>query len=544
MAIDPVSDNSSREAGITALFAPLRAEWRPARTMPLAQERLWLVGLFLIALLLRLATLTQDSLWIDEGYTLASAGHSFSLLFSVPFDSHPALHFAVVKVSDMFFDGAVAVRLPSALFSVIMLAPIYLLSRRLMGPVGALVALAVMAFSFTMLVYANNGRNYAQLLMLIAFAAWALHAVAEKLAAGTALRDNGLLKWAAIYTVSAVLALYTHNTAILYLFVLNGVLCGWVLATATARFIEFTWKLAAVNALAIAAWLPWLRVMLGTSDVFDWLLQMDAVSAATTLAATIGPNSVPGVLLAVFFLAVVAGGALSLARPGWSLALILAHGAAFPLFIWLIGFIYKPVYMERIILPAAIGGALAIGYLAAHGRRTWLAGGLTGFALLASAWSAAAYTLRGDSQANLGAHLIQDWRAAVAAHDVPGNALIICDTFTWPTVDVYRQSAEVWVHDNAGMWDLSLPHWRDNYGVPISGANAVDKHRYSPWMETATIAWDDAVERAPRMVFLKPDFLCNDGEPEILRARLSESGYSQTRVDVWRGVSAEVWERP
>lgn len=501
------------------------------------------MGIFLVAIMLRFATITMDSLWIDEGYTLASSGHSFSLLFTVPFDSHPALHFAVVKLSSMFFDGELAVRLPSALFSLIMLAPVYLLARRIMGPVGGLVTLAVLALSFTMLVYSNNGRNYAQLLMLVAFAAWSLHALADRFIDGKPLLDAGTLKWAAVYTASAILALYTHNTAILYLFVLNGLFCAWTLFTAPRKLIDFTWKLAAVNALAILIWLPWLKVVLGTSDVFNWLEQKDALLAAKTLAATIAPNGLPFPLLGFYFLAMLTGGLLSVSRPGWPLALILIHAAAFPLFIWLIGFAFKPIYMERIILPAAIGGALAIGYLAAHGRRDRLVAVLTGLALTASAWSAAVYLLRNDDRPNLGAHVIQDWRAAVAAHDTPGNALIICDTFSWPTVDFYRRSAEVWVHHETGVWDLNMEYWRRNFGVPISGADAVERNRYSPWMATAVISWDDAIDRAPRMVFLKSEFLCNDGEPEFLRARMEDSGYTQTRVDSWRGVIAEVWER-
>ncbi|MEM1151204.1 MAG: glycosyltransferase family 39 protein, partial [Pseudomonadota bacterium] len=514
-----------------------------ARTLSASRERIWFLGILVVAIVLRLATLTQDSLWIDEGYTLASSGHSFSFLLSVPFDSHPALHFVVVKLADFLFDGAIAVRLPSALFSVIMLVPIYLLARRTIGPVGALVTLAVLALSFTMLVYANNGRNYAQLLMLLAFAVWSLQALAAHFAAGGRLIGRETLGWTAIYTLSAALALYTHNTAILYLFVLNGVFCVWVLLSAPRRLVNFTWKLAAVNVIALVVWLPWLQVVLGTSGVFDWLDQANVVSAATTLAATLAPNALPGALLGIYFLALIAGGLLSLSRPGWPLVIILANALAFPLFVWAIGFIFKPVYMERIILPAAIGGAFAIGYLAAHGTRGWLVGALTGLALTASAWSATVYTFRGDDRANLGAHVLQDWRAAVTAHDTPDNALMICDTFTWPTIDFYRGSAEIWVHHETGVWDIDMAIWRENYGVAISGPNAMDRNRYSPWMDNATITWDDAVSRAPRIVFLKSDFLCNDGEPEILRARLSDSGYAQTRVDRWRGVSAEVWER-
>ncbi|MEO0784167.1 MAG: glycosyltransferase family 39 protein [Pseudomonadota bacterium] len=543
MAIDPVSDKPRRAAGVMSLLETAREEWRPARDLPVQQERLWLAGLLFVAAILRFATMTQDSIWIDEGYTLASAGQSFALLFTVPFDSHPSLHFVVVKIAAMFLEGEAAVRFPSALFSTVMLVPTYLLMRRLIGPVGALVGTSILALSFTMLVYANNGRNYAQLLMLIMFAAWALQALAERFALGKALLARETFAWGAIYTVSAIAALYSHNTAILYLFVLNAVFCGWVLVTAPRSAFGFTWKLAAVNAPAILVWLPWLTVMVGTSGAFDWLAQKSPVEAAVTLAGAIGPNNVPAIIMLGSFLAMLAGGLLSLVRPGWSLAVIIAHVAAFPLFIWLMGYAFKPVYMERIILPAAVGGALAIGYLAAHGRRRWLTAGLTGLALTASAWSAAAYTFRGDSYGNLGGHLIQDWRPAVAAHDTPGNALLICDTFTWPTVDLYRTSAEVWVHDQTGAWDLKPEFWRSNYGVPISGDNAVARHRYSAWMDEAIIPWDEAVKLAPRIVFMKPDVLCNDGEPELIAQRLTASGYSLTRSDQWRGVRADVWER-
>jgi hypothetical protein len=543
VAYDPLSDKTAMNKHAASVFNALSGEWRTARTLPRSGELAWLCAILLLAALLRFATLTHDSLWIDEGYTLASAGHSFGLLFSVPFDTHPALHFAVVKVFAFVFEGEVAVRLPSAIFSVAMLVPTYLLARRLIGPVGALVTVAVLATSFTMLVYANNGRNYTQLLMLIMFAAWSLHALAERFATGHTLLSRDNAGWTAIYTLSALAALYSHNTAILYLFVLNAIFCAWVLVTAPRSLFEFTWKLATVNLPALLAWSPWLTVMVGTSGAFDWLAQKDPVLAAITLAATIGPNNVPIFAVAGYLLAVLAGCLLSLARPGWTIPLLVANLIAFPLFIWVIGFVFKPVYMERIILPAAIGGALAIGYLAAHARRGWLAAGLSGLALLANAWSVADFTFRGEQYANLGAHLVQDWRAAVAAHDTPDDTLLICDTFTWPTVDHYRTSAELWVHHEGGVWDIRLEHWRQNYGVPISGANAVDRHRHSPWMDEALIEWNEAVARAPRMVFLKPNTLCNDGEPEIIAARLEAAGYSMVGTEQWRNVNAEIWER-
>ncbi|MEM1106081.1 MAG: glycosyltransferase family 39 protein [Pseudomonadota bacterium] len=534
---------SSRLQGRFGLHAMLMREWRPARKLPLPWEIAILGALLLLALVLRFATLTHDSLWIDEGYTLASAGQSFQLLFTVPFDTHPALHFAVVKLSTLFLDGAVAVRAPSAVFSVLMLAPIYFLARRLLGPVGALVTVAGLTLSFTMLVYAVNGRNYTQLLLLLMLAAWSLQVMAARFSEGASLFSRSLLGWWGIYTLSALAALYSHNTAVLYLFVLNGVFCAWALGGGPKAAFTATWKLGVVNAPALIIWAPWLSVMVGTSGVFNWLEHQPPTTALITLAATIGPNNVPSLAMGAFFLAVLAGGLLCLVRPGWTLPLIFANAAAFPLFIWLIGFAFKPVYMERIILPAAIGGALALGYLAAHGRRRWLTTGLTAAALLASAGSSASFLMRGDAHSNLGAQLVQDWRGAVTAYDAPGAVLLICDSFTWPAVDFYRSDADVWVHHDGGVWDMTIEDWRANYGQPLAGTDAVERNSYSPWMDGAQIDWPDVVAQAPTMVFLKPNTLCNDGEPEQIRARLAASGYGFIGREVWRNVEAETWRR-
>jgi 4-amino-4-deoxy-L-arabinose transferase-like glycosyltransferase len=532
------------KSGVNTSRGRLEREYCTARTLPVRTERLVFAAILLAAAILRFATLGHDSLWIDEGYTLASAGHSFGHIFTVPFDSHPPLHFAVVKLFTLMGDGEWALRAPSALFATLTLVPVYFLARRAFGPVGALVTIACLALSYTHLVYANNGRNYAMVMFFLMTSALAVLHLTERLLAGDTLIKRPALGWMALYLASAIAALYTHNTAILYLFAINAAACAYVLSTAPRRTVSFTLRLGAVNAPALIIWIPWLMVMLSTSEAFGWLGHTSPVEAARTLAAMLGPNSVAAPLVVVYFLAVGAGIALALSRLNWTTVLILLHIAAFPALIWLIGFVYKPIYMERIILPALIAGPLAIGVLAAHARRPWLAVALPGLALLASLVSAGAYIFRGETETNLSAHVIQDWRSAVADHDAVGDVLIICDTFTWPTVAAYASQADILVNQERGLWALTPQGWRDNYGRPVSQRMLKRTQGEPDWMIRAHRDWQSEMATHNTVVFLKPDMLCNDGEPERLRARLSKAGFQPQRTDTYRGIRAEVWQRP
>lgn len=542
MTTQPGTQTARPAGGLSRFWTALEAEWRPARSLPLNYERAIALAIFALAAFLRLITLGQDSLWVDEGYTLAAAELSYGHIFSVPFDTHPPLHFAVVKFFTGFLEGEWAVRLPSALFALASLVPAWLLARRMMGAVGGLVSLAVLALSYTHLVYANTGRDYALLVFFLFLAAYALQGFGAALLEKAQPLSKRVLGWAGLYGLAAAGGLYSHNTAILYLFILNAGLCAWVLVQTPRQAFRFILGLAGLHILPFLIWSPWLLVMLGTSGAFDWLHQMSPVEAATTLAATIGPNAVPAPLMGIFFIALLAGAALSVIRPGWSAAMIAIHLLLFPGFIWLMGYVYKPIYMERIILPALLGGALAIGYLAAHGRRVRLAGGLTGLALFASLLSAGAYVLRGDDATNVSAQVIQDWRGAVTAQTAD-EALIICDTFTWPVVHHYAGDRRVLVHYEDGVWDLTEQDWLDNYGRPVATRMLHAENGKPAWMTRTEIGWDETVTASPSLVFLKADILCNDGEPKELRERLAASGYRQESLQSWRGVSAERYVR-
>ncbi len=514
------------------------------RTVSGRVEALALALVVLSALILRLATLDGDSLWIDEGYTLAAAQLPLSTMWSVPFDTHPPLHFTIVKFFSWIGDPEWAVRLPSALFGLATLAPLYLLARRQLGNFGAIIAISVWALAYTQIVYANNGRNYTQLLFFLTLALQALAIISERLAKGDQLTSRGMPAWASVYTLGALGALYTHNTAILYLFALNGALCGWQLLNSPRALLPFALRLGAINAPALLVWAPWLGVMLTTSGGFNWLEHKTPMEALFTLAATMGPNDTPAFAALAFFAALASGWSLVACRASLPNLLILFHLVVFPLFIWLIGYVYVPVFMERIILMVTLGAALAIGALAAHGRPASLALGLTALAIAATFASAIAYQLRGDQPENLGAHLVQDWREAIAegeAEAPPGDdvGFVICDTFSWPVAASYAREGAVHVHRPDEYWQMTLEDWLELFGQPVND-------RLETPLGTVTGQTRSPQELATsysRIVFLQPDIYCQGPEARQIHAELLDAGFSPTQGRDWRGLKAHHYQR-
>lgn len=500
-----------------------------------ARAPLALLVLLGLALILRLWTLPRDSLWVDEAYTLAISNLPLGQLWSVPFDTHPPLHFTVVKLFDVFLDGEWASRMPSVIAGTLTVLPIYALARRFYNTTGALAAAAMFALPFTQLVYANNGRNYAMVVFLLAVALYALVRFVQALEAGERFKSAGTLRWAGAYILAGATALYTHNIAILYLFVLNGAICLKLLLNDPRGSMTPIASVAGINAVMLALALPWLAGVLTTTGGIAWIQHYSPIDAIRTLIVTIGPNETPLILVFLFFAALGVGWFRLGIRLSWPNVLIGTHLVLFPVFIWALGFVYLPMFAERAILPAAFGAALAIGALVGTDRPGRLSVGLAAVALLGTAWSAGAYILRSNTADNLGGHLVQDWRAAVTEHDTAETTLILCSSFEAAAVDEYRAASDLFVYRPEGLWDIELDGWMEVYGRSMaSRLGGYDLPDATPLAQLADVpVGEDGI------VFLKPDIFCNAGEADALRQALSATGFVAIEPRDYRGVTAE-----
>ena len=498
-----------------------------------------LLLLLALALILRLWTLPRDSLWVDEAYTLAISNLPLSQLWTVPFDTHPPLHFTVIKLFDVLLDGEWASRLPSVIAGTFTVLPIYALARRFFNPAGALLSAAMCALPFTQLVYANNGRNYALVVFLLAVTLYALVRFVQALEAGDQLKSPRTLRWAGAYIFVGAAALYTHNIAILYLFVLNGAICLKLLLDDPRESIPRIASVATINAIMLALALPWLAGVLTTTGGIAWIEHYSLVKAMRTLIVAIGPNETPLVLVILFLAALGLGWFRLGIRLSWPSVLIGAHLVLFPVFIWAFGFVYLPMFAERAILPAAFGAALAIGALIGTGQPGRLSVGLAALAVLSTTWSAGAYILRDSTADNLGGHLVQDWRAAVTDHDTGETTLILCSSFEAATVDEYRTASDLVVYRPEGLWDIEIDEWMEVYGRSMaSRLGGYDLPDATPLLQLADIPVGNE-----GIVFLKPDIFCNDGEADALREALRANGYIAIEPRDYRGITAERYRR-
>jgi uncharacterized membrane protein len=122
-----------------------------------------LVILFLAAGL-RLSQLGNKSLWFDEVASIYFAELPTEKLWNLEWsrpESHPPLYYHGLSYwVDWFGDSETSVRLPSALISLINVALIYILGRRLFSDQVGLLAAALLAFSPLHIWYAQEARMY------------------------------------------------------------------------------------------------------------------------------------------------------------------------------------------------------------------------------------------------------------------------------------------------------------------------------------------------------------------------------------------------
>lgn len=203
--------------GAAVIVAGRALDWQPAAppaTASRATSRLVpviLLALLAVATALRLYRL-GEGLWYDEIVTYV---HYVSAPFGetvTTFDSQNQ-HFLFTLLAhgaiQVFGDTAWALRLPAVLFGVASLGALYLLGREVASVQEALMAVALLTFSYQHVWFSQNARGYTGLLFWALLSSWLLV---------RGLRDSRPSTWL-LYAVAAALGMYTHMTM---LFVIAG----------------------------------------------------------------------------------------------------------------------------------------------------------------------------------------------------------------------------------------------------------------------------------------------------------------------------------
>ncbi len=213
-----------------------------------------MLALLALALALRFYRLDGQSLWADEGTSVALALRSLpQIARDAARDIHPPLYYLLLHFwVRILGTSEVAVRSFSALLGTLLVLATYRLGTQLFDRRLGLVAALIAAFSPFQIYYSQETRMYILTTLLGAISFIALIEVLGKQ------NSRSPTAWYAAYLLTTIAMLYTHYSAATLLIAQNGV---WLLALAHGRPSRKrrAWgEWLGGQALIAVAFLPWL----------------------------------------------------------------------------------------------------------------------------------------------------------------------------------------------------------------------------------------------------------------------------------------------
>jgi hypothetical protein len=371
---------------VTKLLAPDSTVPGPARVSTSIRSLVFACSVLFAAFVVRVIDLGSQSLWWDEAYSalLAAQGPRAILRELRDFDFHPPAHYLLEWLwMPIAGQTELALRFPSLVAGLLTVAVGARLGGRLFGPKGAITAGLTFAFSPFLVYYSQEARMYAAAALLSVLALYSLHRAIE--------RDEW--RWWIAFAAASVAGLYTFYYTI-FIPMFGGVYALLAPSRSRRRVV----RLIGAGALTVAAYGPWLPVLLRRNAVWDsqWATTSSPLKVIgwtwQTLSLGIADPKLASDMLAVGLmaaLALIVAAALVLNGPARLGSTLFALGAfALPLALIAAIAAVKPVFHPRYAVAAAPGLALAIAGLATG---LWLPG--SGALSLARRYASAAVAL-------------------------------------------------------------------------------------------------------------------------------------------------------
>lgn len=233
----------------------------------------------LLGLALRLYKLNQEGVGFDEAFSIAACRLSLAAMLDRLIEDfvHPPLHYFVLRGwLDVFGSTVVQARMLSVIFGVLAIPLLYRLSEYLFDRRTALFSSLLLAVSQLEIMFAQEGRPYAQFLFLF-LACWYFFV--------RALHDRSARLWCG-FTAVAILLIYTHYFG----FFVLGALAAYGCLYRKRNAIPAVWWIGGAAA-TLLAYIPWL-----TSGIFQ--------AAAHSVKTFSGKNAFWSVGGSTFFTAV------------------------------------------------------------------------------------------------------------------------------------------------------------------------------------------------------------------------------------------------
>lgn len=277
--------------------APARptANRSPALQQPPRWQDAWAVGpLLALAALTTFYRLTGQSLWADEGNSVAQAMRTLpEIVRHAALDIHPPLYYVLLHGwTRAFGTTELALRSLSAVAGIAVVGLTWALARALWGYLTATVAALLLAVHPFLVYYAQEVRMYIFVALWATLAAYALSRVilyegrarvarAPRVPATHPALQLG--RWDLLYALSVALGLWTHYTFPVVAAVFAGLYVAWVVSTRrTLPVWPRVVRLLTVNLAAVVLYMPWLPVAL--TRVRQWPRPQDVLPVPEGLA--------------------------------------------------------------------------------------------------------------------------------------------------------------------------------------------------------------------------------------------------------------------
>ncbi|NLX44123.1 MAG: hypothetical protein GXY79_11670, partial [Chloroflexi bacterium] len=327
-------------------------------------SRIALVMVVLLALGLRLYRLDAQSLWNDEGTTVALVQRDIpTILQNASDDIHPPLYYIVLHYwVAMLGTSEAAARGLSVLTGTLVVLGTWLLGKRFLPPWGALLAAGLAATSPLQVYYSQEARMY---ILATLLALW-LVAASHRLLEAWEGQNSGQAWQVATVPLAGTALLYTHYFSATVLLAVNVAFLYWAWTKWRAQG-SLPWRRLGIwtglMLLIIAAYLPW--VLRAWHTVAHW----PAVSAPATLphmlsqvmiALTLGITTPSGRLstsIAALASGLAIAGTVALVqhrsephRRHWPVAMLVLW-LTVPVLAMVLGSLYRPMLNVKFLLP-------------------------------------------------------------------------------------------------------------------------------------------------------------------------------------------------
>ena len=219
------------------------------------------ISITMVALVLRLHDLGEESLWSDElatyGFTSRGLLHALS---AAARDTGPPLYYlvqsALLRIAPV---TEVTLRIIPAVLGAAAVWVVYLVGRRLYSPGVGLLAAGALALAEVPVVQSQEARSYAPAMLFVLLVVWTLLRLAEQ---------PGQLLTLIAHAVAVAAAAYTHLFGLISCL---GIGLGVVILPRLRRRLGRSWFVA--FGVGLVAWLPWAGVL---------FLQAKRVAAASS----------------------------------------------------------------------------------------------------------------------------------------------------------------------------------------------------------------------------------------------------------------------